>query len=100
MRDQRIERYCLLSESFICYSTDSFSTFQPMGYLRTFSLLSFSILSPLSAVDTNADGLSDVWQQRFAAANLLPLMDEDGDGHLNKAESLAGTDPFSSSSYP
>ena len=71
-----------------------------MSSFRTFIYLSLSILSPLSAVDTNADGLSDIWQQRFAAESLLPLMDADGDGHLNIAESIAGTDPFSSLSYP
>jgi hypothetical protein len=45
-------------------------------------------------VDTDADGISDVWIRLYGAAELDADGDEDGDGISNAAESISGTDPF------
>jgi len=47
---------------------------------------------PLSAVDQNANGLSDVWEAAYGRA-MNPAHDTDGDGKTNLQESEAGTDP-------
>ncbi len=44
-------------------------------------------------VDRNADGVSDLWSERFAAGAALDA-DPDGDGMPNRAEAAAGTDPL------
>jgi hypothetical protein len=44
-------------------------------------------------VDTDADGMCDVWEAAFHAHALLPDVDTDRDGVSNRAEALAGTDP-------
>jgi hypothetical protein len=49
------------------------------------------------ALDANANGMSDVFEQLYGVTN--PLLDPDGDGLNNLAESLAGTQPLNSSSY-
>src|SRR5258705_519309 len=56
-------------------------------------------LSP-ATVDRNGNGMSDVWEMIYGAAALPPNGDADGDGFSNLAESLAGTNPFDSNSYP
>lgn len=60
-------------------------------------LICSSILG-YAALDVDMDGMSDVWEKRYQAEALLPMMDEDGDGQTNAEESLAGTDPFQSDS--
>ena len=67
---------------------------------RLAPLLTSVALMPWAAlaVDLDADGMDDVWQQRFAAEALAPDVDTDGDGHVNADESTAGTDPFDDSS--
>lgn len=47
-----------------------------------------------AAVDTNGDGLDDVWQSRYGADAIDADADDDGDGLSNRDESLGGTDPF------
>ncbi len=47
-----------------------------------------------SVVDTDADGMCDVWEAAFHAHALLPDVDTDRDGVNNRAEALAGTDPY------
>jgi len=56
--------------------------------------------SGLFAIDNNGNGLSDIWEQRFDAASLTQLEDEDSDGYNNVDECVAGTDPFDASSHP
>ncbi len=70
-------------------------------FSRVAPLLGALILLPLSsahAVDLDADGMDDVWQQYFGAEDLAPGVDSDGDGADNARESTAGTDPLDSAS--
>src|SRR5258706_9099803 len=53
-----------------------------------------------AAVDQNGNGMSDIWEMIYGASALSPNADNDGDGFSNLAESLAGTNPFDSNSYP
>src|ERR1043165_6285654 len=51
-------------------------------------------------LDLNSNAMSDVWEQIYNASALDPNADSDGDGVSNLKESMAGTDPFDSSSVP
>jgi len=53
-----------------------------------------------AGIDRNSNGMSDVWEMVYGASALSPGADTDGDGFSNLAESLAGTNPFDSNSYP
>jgi uncharacterized protein (DUF1800 family) len=66
-------------------------------------LCSILLLAPITlpvsaAIDQNGDGLDDIWQEAFGAQSLNKDEDSDGDGASNLAESIAGTDPFDSTS--
>ena len=50
-------------------------------------------VAPAFALDLDANGMGDVWEARYHAADLLATDDTDGDGQTNAAESVAGTDP-------
>lgn len=58
------------------------------------------LLSPsaFALVDSDADGMSDVWERKYNAESASPHADDDGDGQNNLEESLAGTDPYSAAS--
>ncbi|MFT4901342.1 MAG: hypothetical protein ACI81V_000612 [Lentimonas sp.] len=63
--------------------------------------LTFLICTPAAyCIDNNANGLSDVWEQRYNASALQPLDDDDGDGFNNAQECIAGTDPYDSTAHP
>ncbi len=49
--------------------------------------------TPLRAGDWNLDGLGDIWATYYESTNLASMVDTDGDGVPNWAESIAGTDP-------
>ena len=54
---------------------------------------------PTSAIlDTNSNGLSDLWERAYNGGDLFssinPLADDDGDGWTNEQEAAAGTSPF------
>ncbi|MDB6068549.1 MAG: hypothetical protein JWR26_4757 [Pedosphaera sp.] len=51
-------------------------------------------------VDLNVNGMSDIWELIFGAANLDPNADNDADGVPNRMESIAATNPFDSNSVP
>ncbi|NQX01943.1 hypothetical protein HQ447_14900, partial [bacterium] len=48
-------------------------------------------------VDTNSNGVSDLWERRFNTGSLFtdfdPVADPDGDGWTNLQEAASGTDP-------
>jgi|GEM_PF-533650 len=68
--------------------------------LYLFLAASLSICCGAHAIDENSNGLSDVWEQRFNASDLILNADDDGDRFTNLEECIAGTDPFSSESRP
>ncbi len=51
-------------------------------------------------LDQNHNGMSDIWELVYGATGVAPQADADGDGFSNLQESLAGTNPFDSNSYP
>src|SRR6185503_18120883 len=71
--------------------------FKPLIFL----LLFVAAATRLSAtLDSNTNGMSDVWEQLHGAVGIDPHLDSDGDGFPNVLEALAGTDPFDPASYP
>jgi hypothetical protein len=79
-------------------------TFLASSILRVLCVLAVHFLFLTSAhaiLDTNTNGMSDLWEKQYNAGNLLPntfltTADPDNDGWNNLTESFAGTDPFSS----
>lgn len=64
-------------------------------------LLLFFLMAPAvqAIVDSNNNGLSDVWEKQFNSGQLFPSSisassDSDGDGQSNALEAIAGTNPF------
>ena len=51
-------------------------------------------------IDSNTNGMSDVWEAIYGAMGIDPNADSDGDGFPNILESIAGTNPFDATSYP
>jgi hypothetical protein len=60
------------------------------------------LVSPISQaiVDSNNNGLSDLWEKHYNSGNLYtdlnPQADPDGDGWTTAQEAIAGTHPFDS----
>ncbi len=72
-----------------------------MKRLLTLGVLLFALCAfPASAIlDTNENGLSDLWEKANNGGNLLPTGfdpqdDADADGWTNEQEAAAGTSPF------
>ena len=65
-----------------------------------FMVMMMAAVCARAAVDLNSNQQSDVWEARYAATNLPPTLDADGDGVPNREESVAGTDPFDPLSFP
>ncbi|MEM9282367.1 MAG: DUF1800 family protein [Verrucomicrobiota bacterium] len=62
-------------------------------------LIPFLLTLPLQAqLDLDGDTMSDIWAQLYRAQSPRPGDDDDQDGRSNHEESIAGTNPFSSSS--
>jgi uncharacterized protein (DUF1800 family) len=76
-------------------------TLRLMNDLRFIALLGMaSLATDAFAVDTNGDGMCDVWEARYHAGALLPGDDTDADDFSNLTEATAGTDPFDAMSHP
>lgn len=65
------------------------------------NILGFLLVVPTAhaIVDTNENGMSDVWERHFNSGGLFPESflaqdDPDGDGWNNATEAVAGTNPF------
>ncbi len=67
---------------------------------KTILLLLSLAQSCLGILDSNGNGMSDVWERKFGVYGAPSSGDIDLDGHSNLAESLAGTDPNSDQSMP
>ena len=52
------------------------------------------------ALDTDGDGMDDIWEIIYAASGLSAAADADGDRATNGQESAAGTNPFDALSRP
>lgn len=53
-----------------------------------------------AVLDSDGNGLSDVWQKRYKVTAILGTSDPDGDGYSNAQEATFGTDPMDASSHP
>src|SRR5260221_1375911 len=64
--------------------------------------LSLFVTASLHAlpIDSNANGMSDIWELMYGVYGLDPSADADRDGAYNGQESVAGTNPFDSKSVP
>ncbi len=51
-------------------------------------------------LDSNGNGMSDVWEWLYNMYGADPNADPDGDGASNLQEALAGTNPLDSNSFP
>ena len=58
------------------------------------------VATELHAFDQNANQQSDIWEIHYGALSLPPLADNDHDGYSNALESVAGTNPLDSNSFP
>jgi uncharacterized protein (DUF1800 family) len=57
-------------------------------------LIWFALILSSAALDRNGNGMCDVWEARFAVGTANADDDADGDGETNRDESIAGTNPF------
>src|SRR5438067_1451234 len=56
-------------------------------------VLSIISAKSISGIDLNNDGMSDVWQQKYAVQSADASLDYDGTGLTNSQKSLLGLDP-------
>lgn len=71
--------------------------FKPM--IRPLLPLLFLGVSAMGQIDSDGDGLSDLWSAQYPEAVLTGGVDSDGDGLSDLEESLALTDPTNPESY-
>jgi len=76
----------------------------PGGALASVAMLvllaTASSLRAQIMIDLNDNGMDDIWELIYGASALDPNVDTDGDGVINRLESIAGTNPFDSNSVP
>jgi uncharacterized protein (DUF1800 family) len=69
--------------------------------LLGFSFFAMSLgVAEARIIDLNHNGMSDIWEWMYNAYGVNPSADPDGDGFSNLQESIAGTNPFNSNSFP
>src|SRR5438067_11590836 len=56
-------------------------------------VLSIISVKSISGIDLNNDGMSDIWQQKYAVPSADANLDYDGTGLTNTQKSLLGLDP-------
>ncbi len=65
------------------------------------ALVAIGLAYPACAVvDSNHNGMDDIWEIIYGASGLPPNGDADGDGWTNAQEAAAGTNPFDPLSHP
>ncbi len=73
------------------------------GFSRAICLMLFAFglgAAHAQMIDLNGNGMSDIWEWIYNAYGIDPRTDPDGDSFSNLQESIAGTNPFDSNSYP
>ncbi|MEQ1752198.1 MAG: thrombospondin type 3 repeat-containing protein, partial [Prosthecobacter sp.] len=63
-------------------------------------LISLCLTLAAHALDQNSNQQSDIWEIQYGALSLTAIADTDHDGFTNAMESIAGTNPLDSNSYP
>ncbi len=76
----------------ICTATDHCGNRSQCMF--TVTVTSDISLTNAPGIDTDGNGLSDIWEIHFNTGALEPNADSDGDGMSNAAEAGAGTDPL------
>ena len=56
-------------------------------------VLALLLAKPISGLDQNGDGMSDIWQQKYSVASADADLDYTGTGLTNRQKSLLGLDP-------
>lgn len=60
----------------------------------------FPFHAAYAVLDSDGNGLSDVWQKKYKVAAIVGSADADGDGFTNAQEAKFGTDPMNAESHP
>jgi hypothetical protein len=68
---------------------------QRLRRFTTIACIAIALFSakPLSGLDQNGDGLSDLWQQHYSVPSTDADLDYTGNGLTNRQKSLLGLDP-------
>src|SRR5436190_382622 len=56
-------------------------------------VLALSMARPISGLDQNGDGMSDIWQQKYSVPSADADLDYTGTGLTNRQKSLLGLNP-------
>ena len=73
---------------------------RPISQLNKICLAALALLTGAYGIDSEGDGMSDVWQDRWGITSEQALEDPDGDGVSNLEESRWKTNPLDGTEYP